>query len=451
MGNPPISSIVDVTISRETSSVTQAGFGTPLILTDEDSGWGGELVRSYSSVAEVLEDFTSSDDAYKAAVAVFAQSPKVETVKIGAEGTRTAQVSTIVFSGNIITGNTVSAFTITSGGKTETITATDFDTNMATTLTAIAAKIQATNAITTSVSNGTTTITNTAAKAGVPFSTSAITITGGASQATVTLATPIANVGPGDFLADISEEDDDWYGLIWANERDEDLVYAAAVYVETTRKIFITASQDADLYDAADTDDIAYLLSAANYSRTAVIYNADVSDMPDAAWMGKLFPFDPGSETWKFKTLAGITADNLTTSRRNAVLDKNANLYVTIGGTDMTEEGTMASGEFIDIIRGVDWLQARLEERIFSRLVNLPKVPFTDGGIAIIEAEIRAVLENAIKAGLVSPDVAYTVTVPLASEVSSNDKANRLLPDIAFTAVLAGAIHHVTINGVVTV
>lgn len=458
----PISSIVNVQISRQTRGVTQAGFGTPLILTDESSGWGGsEFARTYVDIDEILEDFASSTDAYKAAVAIFAQSPQVEQIKIGKEGTRTAQIATIVFSADIIVGNTISAFTISSGGKLESITSTAFDTNNATTLTALATKIQATAAIATAVSNGTHTITVTAATAGVSFSISAITVSGGASQATAVRTTTTANEGPAEFLADISDQDDAWYGLIWANERNEDLVYEAAAYIETQRKIFGTCSQDADILDATDTDDIGYTLSQGNFDRTFVIYNADASDFADAAWMGKCFTFDPGEETWKFKTLAGITSDNLTSSKRAAAQDKNVNIYVEVGGIDITMEGVMAGGEYIDVIRGVDWLQAKIEESVFGKLANAPKIPYTNAGIKVVVGLVRAQLDNGIKVGLLSNDPLegnarndnspYRVTAPLVSEISANDRAERFLPDVEFVAKLAGAIHRVTIQGTVTV
>jgi len=431
--------------------VTQAGFAVPLILSDETTGWGGsELTRSYLSSDEVLDDFLSSTDTYKAARAIFAQNPKVEGVKVGKEGTRVAQIKTIVFSAAIITGNVISAFTVSSGGTLENVTATPFNTTNAQTLTDLAAKIQALDSIATAVSNGTDTITITASEAGISFSISAITVTGGATQATAVIATTTPNTGVAEFLAAISEVDDDWYGLIWI-DRDANQVYEAAAYIETKRKIFGTCSADANILVASSTTDIGYVLSSSNYEQTSVFYNADTFDFADAAWMGKLFPFDPGNETWKFKTLAGIVADNLTSSQRSAAQNKNVNIYVTIGGVDMTEEGVMASGEFIDVIRGVDWLQARMEERIFSRLVNLPKVPFTDAGIAIIETEIRAVLENAVRETVLADDPPYSVFVPKAVDVPFNDRAERFLPDITFEARLAGAIHKTTIQGVVTV
>ena len=171
----------------------------------------------------------------------------------------------------------------------------------------------------------------------------------------------------------------------------------------------------------------------------------------EAAWMGKIFPLEPGQATWKFKTLAGITATNLSSSERSAVLGRNGNLMTEIGGVDITEEGTMASGEFIDVIRGVDWIHARIQERVFTLLVNTSKVPYTNAGITMVENEVRAVLSEATLNGILSEDEPYTVTVPNVLDIAQPDKATRCLPDVKFSGVLAGAIHKVKIQGVVTV
>ncbi len=141
---------------------------------------------------------------------------------------------------------------------------------------------------------------------------------------------------------------------------------------------------------------------------------------------------------------------NLTDTQAGNATGKNCMVFVPVGGVNMTEEGQTASGEYIDVIIGIDWLQARMTERVFGRLVNLPKIPFTDPGIAVIEAEIKAQLKDAVSAGLLAATPAPTVTVPLAKDISSEDKAARQLNGITFLGYLAGAIHSTTIQGVVT-
>lgn len=238
-------------------------------------------------------------------------------------------------------------------------------------------------------------------------------------------------------------------------------VIALATGIEALKKIYGASSNDATAIAVADATDIvsnAKLIDNANFARTFYIHDAEAdSAFPEAAWMGHMFPTDPGSATWKFKTLATITSENLTETNRTNLLAKKGNIYLEVGGVDITCDGTVGEGEFIDVIRGVDWLDARLTERIFSRLVNLPKIAYTNQGVAVIEAEIRAQLDEAIVAGFIASDPAnhngqpYTISVPLVENVSANDKATRTLNNVTFQATLAGAIHAVTVNGVVTV
>lgn len=440
-----ISTVVDVTITTETTAVSRAGFGTILIVGSNANGTfdSGELVREYSSITEVAEDFSISDDEYKAANAAFAQDPSPETVKIGDQGTFVAEISTLVFNANLITGN---SFNCTVNGTA--LGAVPFNTSNAQTLTDIATALQATSDIATAVSNGTDTITVTAAVAGIPIVLDSILVTGGASQATGIQTVTTDNYGYAEAIADITEQDNDWYGLV-ITSRTEGHVKQAAAYIEAVTKIFGTTASDSDILDATTTNDIANYFEGLNYDRTFVFYNETPTTFPEAAWMGRCFPENPGAVTFKFKTLSGITASDLTSTQRSNLLDSNCNVLTEIGGIDITEEGTMASGQFIDVIRDIDWLHSRLEEEVYDALVNNEKIPYTDLGVAIIEGKVRGVLENAIKVGVL---YSYTLTVPLVADVSTVDRAARLLPDVTFTATLAGAIHRVTtINGTISV
>jgi hypothetical protein len=111
----------------------------------------------------------------------------------------------------------------------------------------------------------------------------------------------------------------------------------------------------------------------------------------------------------------------------------------------------MAQGEFIDIVRGIDWLTSRIQEFVYSVLVNNPKVPYTDAGITAIEAQVKRALQLGISNNFIASDPAPIVTVPKAADVPTIDKTNRILKNVKFQATLAGAIHAVNITGTVTV
>ena len=92
-----------------------------------------------------------------------------------------------------------------------------------------------------------------------------------------------------------------------------------------------------------------------------------------------------------------------------------------------------------------------MQERLFYRLVNTLKIPFTRAGAAIIESEIRAVYAEGVANGGFSPDIAPIIYVPDPNTLDPNLRAKRIFSGIQFTFKLAGAVHFIAIQGFVTV
>ena len=252
-------------------------------------------------------------------------------------------------------------------------------------------------------------------------------------------------------ISAIRDEDDDWYALAAYTHAKADVLALAAV-VETLSKIYGYSTDDADVITTA-IDDVASSLAALGYDRTFGLYSDDGEEKyAECGWLGGQLPTDPGSITWKFKSIAGIAPDDtLTPTQKTNALGKSINTYTTIAGVAITEEGVMASGEFIDVMRGVDFMTARIQENVYASLVNLPKIPYTDKGVAIIESDVREILQLSIRQGILSNDPAPVVTVPKVAEVLYANRAARLLPDVKFEGTLSGAIHKTQIRGVVSV
>lgn len=246
------------------------------------------------------------------------------------------------------------------------------------------------------------------------------------------------------------DSNDSWYKLIIASKAEAD-VKDAAEYIETQRKIFCVSLEDADILTSVTTD-LASDLKALGYVRTYVFFSEESEKYPEAAIEGLLCPKDPGSYTYKFKTIRGITPSKLTDSQITNLRSKNVNFFQTVGGVNMFEEGTViGEKEYIDTIIFIDWLHARMSERIFATLVSVDKVPYTDNGIGVIENDVRAQLAEGIRVGGLAADPAPIVSVPKASEVDSADKLARALRNVTFNATLAGAIHSVEVSGSVSV
>jgi hypothetical protein len=146
-------------------------------------------------------------------------------------------------------------------------------------------------------------------------------------------------------------------------------------------------------------------------------------------------------------TDTNVPTYELTQDQVKKVEDKNATWYMTTADVPMTSNGQVASGEYIDVIHGLDWLKARIQNLVFTALINVDKVPYTDEGVKMVVSPLKAALEEAKKNGILA---SYDVDYPAAADVSVTDKGKRFLPDVKFTGVLSGAIHSTKINGVVT-
>lgn len=430
-----LNEIVVVNVSRETTSVSQAGFGTVLILGAHKVF--NERLRFYSSASAMLTDgFAVTDPEYLAAVAALSQSPRPTRVAIGR---RTVNNSAVVVNTAVI--NTV--YTIRINGTSYTFNSGGAPTT-STIATGLAAAINADGALPVTATATTNTVSLVADVAGTAYS---LAIVG--SNMTITKPYTASDTFANDLTA-VSAYNDDWYGLVVTSRVQAD-VEAVAAWVETQRKLFLTVSSDVGILAAGTTTDVGSVLKTSAYTRTGVIYHTDPTKYADAAWFGTMLTTAPGSATWAFKDLISVPTVTLTLSESSAAQGKNVNLYQSIAGANITRYGKVASGEYIDVIVGIDWFQARLQERIYSLLVNSARIPYTDAGIATVEGAVKAQLQQGISVGLFAADPAPTVTVPKAINVSAANKAARTLTDVTFAATLAGAVHLTTINGTVSV
>lgn len=429
-----LQNIVSVTIERGTQTVAQAGFGVPMILGIHTRF--AEEIKSYASLDDVAVDFQTSDLEYLKAQAVFAQNPRPSLIKIGKRAANVAQVAnvdvtTVTDSVDYVVTINSTPYTYNSGVGATAATIVD----------GLVIAINAGAEPITLTDNGDD-FDLTADVAGTPFTIAVDT------KMTLTETTPNKNIATE--IARIQLIDDEWYFLISTNSTDLDITQGAA-YIETQLKLFGALSADPDILTSA-VDDIATTLAALNYDRTFLMYTSNAAtNHIEAAWIGLMAPKDPGSATWKFKNLTGVTAETLNTTQFNYATGKSCNVYTEVGGVDITENGIVVSGEFIDIIRGTDWIQSRIEENVYSALVNNDKIPYTNAGIDVIKSRVSAILRQAIDNGILAADPAPVVTGPDVADVTTADKTNRILRDVDFTATYAGAIHKVIIQGKISV
>ena len=425
--------IVDVQITLGSKSVTRAGFGTPLVL-GPNGNFGGDLVRTYTNLPGVAEDFETSGEEYKWAQRLFSQEKKPKKILIGKRAAAVAQVETLT-----PTVLNTTLYRVTINGEDYEYTS-DADATAAEIVAGLLALINA-DANCKMVASGTTTLILTADNDGEASSVG--------SSTNLTIAHTAANHGLIEDIQAIQQVNDDWYCLILTSREDFEILQAAA-FIEALRKIFIAANDETAIKTASTTD-LGSLLKQRTYNRTALIWSGDEANGPEAAWAGRKLPTDPGSEQWRYANLSGVATDVLSSTEQANLNGKNVNHYTNVGGVGIVQKGKMASGQWIDVTRFLDWFTARVQEGIYALLVSVEKVPYTDGGVTSLEAIVRAKIEEGIRVGGISREDGYIVTSQKVSEVDPQLRQDRIFPDIEFEFRLAGAIGEVTVKGFVSV
>lgn len=428
--------IIEVNITKQESTITIEAFNDLLIVGIHKVFH--ERLRAYSTLQEMADDgFSSSFLEYKAAEDFLAQPVHPDKFYIGRRS-----VDDIVVT--VDTAIDVTSYTVKINASVY-----EYVSGVGATALSIAAGIVAVingdvNAIVAAIDNldGTYQIN-------AKVTDTAYTATLDENQSIGTLA---ASANIDDDMDAIKNESNEWYGVIETSRVKAD-VETLITWIEANEKLFITASNDTNIIDvaaASDTTSLAYFIKNGSYERSSVIYHADLTEFPEAAWFANGFSADPGTITWAFKNLAGIQADNLSTTQIKNAIDKKANIYTATGGANITQFGSNGV-DFIDITRAIDWLKARIQEAVYGLLVSTPKVPYSDSGIATIESKIKLVLSEGVQKDVFLGDPAPTTEVPRRAKTNPADRAARILRDVKFVCYLAGAIHSVKINGTVII
>lgn len=430
--------IVSVQIALQTTGVTRGDFGTPMIVAPLMTF--PERVRVYTSYNAASEDnlppalLTALSDC-------FGQIPRPRQVKVG----RRAVLKGVIEVADLIALGTYS-FKVNGESYSYTADGTPTKAEIATGL-ALAVTSDTDEVITATAVGDTVEIAWIGAVGSVEL------VSNLQWGAITPLAAPSA---VGDDLDAILDEDNRWYGLVMV-ERVKQVQLDAAAWTEANDKLFITATNEADVLNPSVTTDLLSVLKNTRYYRTAALFHTNAAtEYPDAAWAGRVFTIKPGGETWALKQLASVTPSPLTSTQKQTVVNKGGNTFEFYQEQiALTNPGKVAAGEWIDVIRFRDWLKDTIQVNMTQMMINRDKVPYTDAGIQLCVNNLRKSLQEGQNVGGIAPDEldasdntvpGFVITYPRSVELAPSIKASRVL-SLGFTARLAGAIHVVEITG----
>ena len=432
-----LSTFVNVVIDRASKSPSQESFGIPMIAAQfaaNKTTTTFSRARSYKSLKSLAADgWKTTDSVYLAAQAFFRQSNTVTNFILGridaADATLADSLNaifaenstwygfvligtcttTVKFSTDLIASNVISS--TFNGIKVPDVV---FSTDHASTMAAWETAIETATGGTVTVSGDSITVS----KAGEDF-VPVVTVAGASTQPVVT----------------------------YSYTQDETKIKNAAAWTESELRVYgYDTPSFLTIGDSSKTDDLASSLKALGYDRTFGLVHRLPGEYAAASWIGEGFPYAVGSSTYAYRTLKGVTADGFDSTVEDTILNKNCSYYTETASISHTFDGKVASGEYLDSIIGIDWIRARLKERVFGHRVNVRKSPMTDSGLEAEGTIIYAVLKEAETMGILVSGTA-TVTVPKLSSLTDAQKTARAAVGYEFGGQLEGAIHTSDIDG----
>ena len=208
-----------------------------------------------------------------------------------------------------------------------------------------------------------------------------------------------------------------------------------------------------DHFLVLQTNDLSQYTAMAGQNYTIGLKH-DLSEAMDAAFVGAIALEKIGQVTWKFKLLQGITPENLTTQELSGINTVHAIAYEEMAGRGQTTEGTTLFGEYIDLLHGVLKVQTDCQTQLQKLLQDNGKIPYEARGIAMINATITNVLNQAYEDGIIMTDdntgrAMFNVTTTPRDQQSREDLSARHYGGVSFEYHASSAIHTITVNGTV--
>ncbi|TPV96241.1 MAG: DUF3383 domain-containing protein [Myxococcales bacterium FL481] len=247
----------------------------------------------------------------------------------------------------------------------------------------------------------------------------------------------------------ILAEDPDFFGFCF-DDRDAADIRSLAALAETNRRLYLCQTAATEVLDG-DPGNVAEDLQTSSYTRTALYYHDDDTEYLDCAALARGLARDldapRGQGTWAGDTLAGVPTSSITAAQRATLHGYSVNTYEERrAGRKIVREGTVSSGEYIDTMTGLSWLEVRLLEDLDVAMHGNPDgLLMSQEGIDALALAIRARLRISQQNNVLAPG--WTVSAPRYEDLSASDISNRHVRTFEWDATIQHFIHKVSVKG----
>lgn len=243
---------------------------------------------------------------------------------------------------------------------------------------------------------------------------------------------------------------------------------AIAAYVEggAGKHLYGLTTAEAAAITSTDSTSVGYQLKQLGYNWTFYQYS---SQNPYASCslfgLGVTINFTGINTTIDFmwKQEPGVIPEALTEAQSAALQTNNYNFYATYNnGIPITQNGQVASGQYIDTLWNCAWLKGAVQANMFNILFQNNKVPQTDPGMQQLAAGAAAACQQGVTNGMLAPGTwtagnfgqiltgqflskGYAIFVPPVASQASGSRAARQSVAFQIGAKLAGAVNTASI------
>lgn len=259
-------------------------------------------------------------------------------------------------------------------------------------------------------------------------------------------------------LNDAVTADSDWYYLsIGATSSAINLAALAWVEGQPFKTMMAETQDSACENSAVGSGDVMDLWKGFSYKRSVLGYHRKPAEMWTDGWTAGDAALPVGKWTPAYKTVIGASADSFTATQTTNLDAKRGSYYKSEAGTSLSWEGKVSNTSygFFDVTVALDFVLQLIQLKAFSLLKSLPKLPYTDEGIAAMTGAVGGAIDicKSNDRQIVAPgipgdpnDPEPSVSFPLVRNIDPGDRSTRVLPpgDVFFR--LQSAMHKVDIN-----
>lgn len=272
---------------------------------------------------------------------------------------------------------------------------------------------------------------------------------------------------PAEALTAIRGMNDRFYAVCFADDLTDSEVSAVASSVEAFNipTQFYFRTKDAKCIQASQSN-VLKTLQDSKFTRTIGFYSNDDLCVPSVVGLvSGLNSMEVNSAyTAAYKTLVGVTPENLTDDQLAALTGYCGNAYTTFGNRYQFTYPCISSGNYhIDDLYMIDASTYLIQQNTIAGLVTARKIPQTEDGMSMITSFISSACDRLAEIGMISGGIwkgdkvldlntgdaiegGYRIQSGSIADQSASDRAARKSPPIYVALLSSGAIEHVVIR-----